>query len=181
VHLERLERIPSASTVFVIGDGDITFCPKPVVRMIIARIKAHNVRYPNKTYLFQSKDPACFTEYIGELPSNALVVTTLETNRDVGYERFSNAPKPSRRFEDFLMLDYHRKAVTCEPLMDFDLLVFVDWIVQVKPERVYVGFNSKPKRVRLPEPSMEKTKAFIGALRAKGVDVRGKNLLGMKV
>jgi len=64
--------------------------------------------------------------------------------------------------------------------MDFDLDVFVDWIRQIKPEYVWVGFNSRPGQVRLPEPSMTKLHELITRLK-RFTNVRGKELRGLEI
>jgi len=158
-HIERLARIPSYPMIFVCGDGDITFARPEFVRKIIARIKVNLKRCPEREFLFQSKNPQCFEKYLDdlrEIEENVILVTTLETNRNYGYERISQAPYPSQRYRDFLNLDWKRKRVTIEPIMDFDLPEFVEWIYNISPEAVYLGYNSRPKRVQLPEPSPEK-------------------------
>ena len=58
-HEERLARIPSARTIFVCGNSDLSFCSHRFTREIIGAIKKHNIRCPHKTYLFQSKMPVC--------------------------------------------------------------------------------------------------------------------------
>ena len=180
-HPERLNKIPSSKIVFVAGAGDISFCPKEYVIRIIESIGEHNKRCPYKEYYIQSKDPRCFKPYLNLLPPNVILVTTLETNRDDGYEKISKAPKPSKRFRDFLELDYPRKVVTVEPIMAFDLNTFSDWIKQIRPEYVWIGYNSKPNRVKLPEPSIEETTQLIETLKANGIQIRGKDLRGIEL
>jgi hypothetical protein len=182
-HPERLKRFPSTKykIVFVDGDGDITFCPLEFVKETIESIKGRNEKNPEITYYFQSKNPACFKNFMHLLPKNCILLTTLETNRDEGYEKISKAPRPSVRFRDFLELDYPRKVVTIEPIMGFDQEVFLSWIIQIKPEYVWIGYNSRPKSVRLPEPSLEKPKEFIKALKDNGIEVRGKDTKDIKV
>jgi len=63
-----------------------------------------------------------------------ILVTTLETNRDAGYGEVSKAPVPSERYRQFLDLEYPRKVITAEPLLDFDAEVFADWMAKIKPE-----------------------------------------------
>jgi len=180
MHPERLKRIPSAKIIFVCGDSDIRFAPLWYMEKIIKSIEEHNKKCPYKTYYFQSKDPKCFKPILHLLPKNAIILTTLETNKDEGYEKISKASKPSVRFKEFLELDYPRKVVTIEPIMDFELEIFIDWIYQIKPEYVWIGFNSKPKKVQLPEPSLSKTEQFIDRLK-KFTEVRGKELRGLKI
>jgi len=180
LHPERLDRIPSAKIIFVAGDGDITFCPSWFLMQIIKKIKEHNNKCLYKTYYFQTKNPRYLKPFIHLLPENAIILTTLETNRDDGYEKISRALPPSIRFRDFLELDYPRKVVTIEPVMDFDLEEFLDWIRQIKPEYVWIGFNSRPEQVKLPEPSMTKFHEFITRLK-RFTNVRGKELRGYEL
>lgn len=180
-HEERLRKIPSARIVFVCGNADISFCPPDFTRRIIARIVEHNSRAPQKTYYLQSKRPAYFEPFLNELPENVILLTTLETNRDEGYELISKAPLPSVRYEQFRSLSYLRKAVTVEPVLDFDLGAFVDWVRSIRPEYVWLGFNSKPQSVKLPEPSETKVQRFAEQLLEAGIEVRGKTLRGVKL
>jgi hypothetical protein len=178
-HPERLDRIPGSATIFTCGNGDIAFCDPTYTRQIIEAVKVNNGRDPKKTYYFQSKRPAYFEQFLGELPANVILLTTLETNRDDGYGKVSKAPVPTERFRQFLALDYPRKVITIEPLMDFDAETFLSWVKAVAPEYVWIGFNSRPKQVRLPEPSRAKASEFLDMLRADGAKVRGKDLRGL--
>ena len=181
-HEDRLAKIPSSAIVFVCGNGDISFCRPSFTRRILAAIKDHNRRCPYKTYYLQSKRPEYFAQFVDELPSNVILVTTLETNRDEGYEKVSKtAPPPSERYRQFLALKYDRKVVTVEPVMDFDLKTFSKWLVAIKPEYVWLGFNSHPKSVALPDPSEAQVKSLMAKLSAKGIRVKGKDLRGVEV
>ena len=79
------DKIPSAETVFVCGNSDISFCDPDFTRRIINAIKTRNVRRPDKTYFFQSKKPKYFEQFLEDFPENVILLTTLETNRDEGY------------------------------------------------------------------------------------------------
>ena len=63
--------------------------------------------------------------------------------------------------------------------MNFDLDIFSRWIMDLAPEYVWLGFNSRPKSVILPEPSVEKMEDFIAELKSDGIEVRGKDLRGI--
>lgn len=65
--------------------------------------------------------------------------------------------------------------------MDFDVKTFANWIVRIKPEYVWLGLNSREKRVRLPEPSPDKLREFVEILVRHGIEVRGKKLRGMEL
>lgn len=179
-HPERLEKIPSAEIVFVCGNGDISFSPLAFTREILGSIREHSRRCPEKQYYLQSKRPAYFEQFVDELPDNVLLVTTLETNRDAGYSSVSKAPPPSERYEQFLKLKHPRKVVTIEPIMDFDPDVFARWIIGIVPEYVWLGFNSRPQQVSIPEPPVEKVAALVKAFGHAGVPVRTKDVRGQE-
>ena len=177
-HEERLEKsLPSEQTIFVCGNADLSFCKPVFTRRIIDRIK----QCPSKTFYFQSKQPAYFVPFLSEFPTNAILLTTLETNRDEGYRAVSKAPVPSERYRQFKALDYPRKVVTIEPVMDFDLDIFARWIRDLHPEYVWLGFNSHPKAAPLPEPSLDKVERFMGLLAKAGIEIRGKELRGVTI
>jgi len=182
-HLERLRRVPSSPVVFVCGDGDIAFCDSETLKLIADRLKAHSERCPGRTYYFQSKDWSRAGRVVPlvEDVKGAVVLETLETNRDSGYSLISKAPLPTVRHKSFLELSHPRKAITAEPLLEFDVDEFYRMIVEAEPAFVWIGYNSKPNLIRLPEPSLEKTARLIRLLEGSGVDVRGKNLKGLEI
>ena len=173
-HPERLEGpLPTGSTVWPCAHGDIAFADPAFIRRVIARTRD----YPGRTFYFQSKAPACFEQYLSDFSQgNTILLTTLETNRDQGYGAVSKAPVPSVRCSDFRRLQWPRKIVTVEPIMDFDVDSFAEMILSVHPEAAWVGYNSKPGSVRLPEPPLEKTERLISVLREAGIEVRPKLL-----
>ncbi len=186
-HPERLKtsKIPSTPIVFVDGTGDIAFCESSYMRKTFAVIDAHKPR-KSKTYYFQSKNPYLFNLYLDWFKENqdkVVLLTTLETNRDTGYREISKATLPTVRFKDFYNLDYSRKVLTIEPVLDFDLTMF-SWMVtrlhdQGTLEFVWFGFDSK--NCGLPEPSIEKAQKFVDVLRSYGIEVREKNLRGVNL
>ena len=180
-HPERMRRIPSAPIVFVSGTGDISFCKESFVREIFKAIDRSKPR-SKKIYYFQSKDPNWFNKYLDWFNANSdkvILLTTLETNRDKGYNKISKAPLPSKRFKDFYELDYPRKVVTIEPVLDFDPSGFADWFLdfveQESLEYVWFGFDSK--KCGLPEPTIKKAQRFVTFLKDYcDIEVRGKSL-----
>jgi len=175
-----LTTIPSKKIIFVCGNADIAFCRPAFTRRIIERIRQHSRRCPYKTFYFQSKKPSYFAPFLSEFSGNVILLTTLETNRDTGYRAVSKAPLPSERYKQFKALKYPRKVVTIEPIMDFDLDLFTKWILDLHPEYVWLGFNSKPEAVELPEPPAQKVQKFMEKLTIAGIEIRGKTLRGLR-
>lgn len=155
-HPERLgQKLPKTrhmQFIFTCSSGDIAFCPTEYLEKIIARIQSE----PDKTFLIQSKDPQTFNRAI--FPKNVILGTTLETNKDELCEGTSKAPKPSQRYKDFKKVDHLLKMVTIEPVINFDLDVMIDWIKNINPCMVWLGYDSGKNK--LPEPELEKVKSL---------------------
>lgn len=172
-HLERLDRIPSKKIVFACGMGDVAFAEMDVISKIMDKVK--DVK--GKTFLFQSKDPETFVRWEREgmeIPENVVLGTTIETNMDfvhvvivdtvygMKYEKITRAPHPKKRYESMMKIEHGRKFVTIEPIMNFDLDVMVEWIRDISPEFVYVGYDNHG--YKLPEPPVKKTEALIDGI-----------------
>jgi hypothetical protein len=181
VHPERIPKIPNKPIIFAAGNADICFNSDDSLMFdAIDAIKNHKSTM-EKIFYFQSRVPSYFEKFISAFPSNVILITTIETNRDEGYQFVSKCPKPSKRYEEFRKLDYPRKVVTIEPMIDFDVDVFAGWIININPEYVWIGFNSKPKSVYLNEPSEYKVREFIAILLEHGIKIKGKDLRGMSL
>lgn len=166
-HPEKLSQaLPKTSFmqfIFAFSNGDVASCPTPFLKEVVAVMWAN----PDKTFLVQSKNPRTFSRV--EFPSNVILGITLETNRDDLYEGISNAPKPSERFKAFLEVKHPLKMVTVEPAVDFDVDVMFDWIKQISPCMVWLGYDSK--RNYLPEPELRKVKLLHWKLARQGFTV----------
>ena len=179
VHSERLDRIPNEMCIFVCADGDITFARESFMMKIFETMRNDDKK--GRIWFVQSKNPKCLEQYLEFLPENTYPLTTLETNRDKDYDKISKAPKPSKRYKDFLALKWDKKIVTIEPILDFDLETFLKWILSIKPKAVFVGYNSRPKAVKLPEPDKKKTWQLIHRLEEKGIQVLKKEMRDRRV
>ena len=126
----------------------------------IDKILEHAEKFPGNTYLFQSKNPKRFLEYNQRLKkSNIILGATIETNRD---SKFTGGQAPSARAESLRMLTGHRKMITIEPILEFDLEDLVRLIREADSEFVNIGADSK--NYHLPEPSKDKIHALIQEL-----------------
>ena len=157
-HPERLSvslpKTRNGEFIFTCANSDISFCPTEFLERIVARI----AREKEKTFLIQSKNPKTFGRVV--FPPNVILGITIETNRDALYQSagMSKAPPPSQRFADFLKIQNARKMVTIEPVLQFDLEVMVNWIKQLTPVKVWIGYDSKNNN--LPEPELSMVKAL---------------------
>ena len=150
MHPERLNKIPRADLVFACGNGDISFASADEKAAILKAMQCH----PEQLFLLQTKNPSCL---IGlRIPSNVIVGTTIETNRDTS--SVSKAPRTELRYL-WLRSLYCRKAVTIEPIMKFDLEVMLDWIWDINPEVVWIGYDNH--NCGLDEPSKYEVEELI--------------------
>ena len=172
LHIKRLhKKFKAGETVFVCSMGDISFATFDVFTGILDVIR----NQPETTFYIQTKDPIYFAEYLERfkhIADNVVLGTTIETNRNTRL-RYTSAPNPTDRYEAMKLLN-HRKYVTIEPIMNFDLDVIVTWVENIKPEFVYIGYNSRDRdTMHLPEPSLAKTEELIVELE-KFTEVRQK-------
>jgi hypothetical protein len=160
VKTETGSRDGSSTILWPCATGDITFADPKYMRKIIEFFKEKEAEF--KGFYWQSKDPKCLAQYLKYLPKNSYLLTTLETNRDEGYRKISQAPLPSQRIKDFLSLDWPHKILTLEPLYEFDLDVMYNTLQQIKPECIWIGYNSRnPDFLGLVEPENEKVGELI--------------------
>lgn len=127
----------------------------------IDKVINYCLKYPDNTYLFQSKNPERFLDFqsnLEQLP-NLIIGTTIETNR-LGFNY--NAPEVWERGFYISKVDFAQRMVTIEPVMDFDVDILVNWIEDIDPSFINIGADSTKNN--LSEPSKEKIKDFIKGL-----------------
>jgi hypothetical protein len=157
-------------TIFVEHCNDLFAAAVPAP--FILSVLEHCARWPHNTYVFQSKNPGRYHEFLSAIPRGSILGTTIETNRVI--PGVSVAPAPAERHTAMVNLAF-RKFVTIEPILDFDVDPLAEWITQIRPEFLNIGADSKQHD--LPEPSAAKVLAFMAALKALGIEVREKHNL----
>ena len=171
VEKELLVNYGKGKTIFIEHCNDLF--AEDVPEDFIFKILEHCYRYPDNTYVFQTKNPLKYLRFNNLFPVKSIFGITIETNRDI--PSISNAPKPVDRIDDFFAFKNKRKFITIEPILDFDIYEFRYWINLIKPDFVNIGADSK--RHNLPEPSMEKVQALIDKLTEYGIEIREKSNL----
>jgi len=163
------QRFPKGGFVFVSDMGDMwgKWVPKEWILKVLRALRAK----PKTSFLFLTKNPRRYHEFLGEFSQNMTLGATLETNRNYNVTR---APPPNERFEALKSLDWKNKAVVVEPVLDFDPAEFVSWIRIVQPEQVYIGYDNY--NFKLPEPQLNKTYALVNELRRVGFQVEARAL-----
>ena len=150
----KLHKTKGDEFIWVGSSGDISFIEYPNMLKILKKIE----EYPDRTFFFQTKNPQFFHRFI--FPVNVVLGITLES--DIYYGEISKAPFPYERVHSFELLDFPRKFVTIEPILEFNFSVFLGWIQELNPERVYIGYDTK--KCGLPEPSPLKVMKLIKEL-----------------
>lgn len=114
---------------------------------------------PDNRYLFQTKNPMRYKEFIGEFPPEFMLGTTIESNR---HYDISKAPPVYQRMVAMSNIDFD-KMVSLEPVVDFDVDDLVDWISIMRPKFVSIGADSGNNH--LPEPPSSKIRELIDGLK----------------
>lgn len=118
----------------------------------------------NNKYLFQSKNPERFKEFIKHpVFKKSVICTTIESNR---LYADCKAPSVEERVSAIEVIKSEMDIdayVTIEPIMDFDLKEMVELIKRCSPTQVNIGADSK--RTALTEPTREKASELIVELK----------------
>jgi DNA repair photolyase len=155
--LYELKKRFTGKFVFVSDMGDLfgEWVPKEWIIKVIEAMK----NSPNGIFLFLTKNPKRYSEFLELYPSNLVLGATIETNRKYPV---TDAPSPIERYKAMAKLPWKNKLISIEPIMDFDLEIFVQWMKEIKPIVVYVGYDNYGNG--LPEPSLVKTEELITQL-----------------
>ena len=163
-------------TIFVEHRNDLWAAD--VASDVIKRVLARCVLNKENQYVFQTKNPARYLEFLDRLPATALLGCTIETNRAIP-RTVSKAPQPWDRYQALLDLPppirRQRVFITIEPIMDFDTIQMNTWLAQLRPAFVNIGADSKGHG--LPEPPAEKVRILIRACENFGIEIREKHNL----
>jgi len=140
--------------VFVSDMGDLfgDWVPGEWIIKVLEAIR----NSPSSYFLFLTKNPRRYKEFLDIYPENLVLGATIETNRDCAV---STAPLTVERYENMAELPFKNKLISIEPIMDFDLDAFTQWLKEIGPTIVYVGYDNYNNG--LPEPSLAKTKKLI--------------------
>ena len=144
--------------VFACDMGDLfgDWVPKEWVLKVLDAVR----NSPSSYFLFLTKNPKRYLEFLEAFPENLVLGATIETNREY---KVSNAPSVAERYNCMINLPYKRKMVSIEPIMDFDPEILLSWIKNVSPVAVHVGYANHNQH--LPEPKLSKTLELIAELR----------------
>ena len=160
----------SGRVIFIENCNDLFADAVP--QKFITRILNHCKEYPDNTYVFQTKNPDNYLQWLSQMPKSYILGCTIETNRDI--PNISKAPKPVDRARAMTCLP-GRKFITVEPCLAFDVDILADWIRRINPEFLNLGADSKSRN--LPEPTVADIMALVAKLKEYGIELREKHNL----
>ena len=121
----------------------------------------------NNTYLFQTKNPVRFLEFIEQMPKNVILGTTIETDQQELIE--SEAPTVENRVKAMKKIKQlypnTKTTITLEPVIDFNLDKIEKFINDIRPDYIYIGAVTKFSVKK--EPAKDKINALINRLQKK--------------
>jgi DNA repair photolyase len=156
--------------IFVADMGDMfaDFTPEKWIKQVLDHIR----QFPEADFLFMTKNPRRYLELLPFIPNNAILGATIETNIDsiISQDKVSCAPLPSERAKAMKALDWKRKIVSVEPILQFDLEIFSKWIEDIDPFIVYVGYDNYSHKLR--EPTLKQTTDLLNTLSDNSLIIR---------
>lgn len=183
IHPNSLKgEIPEGNVIFV-GSGNDIFVdnvPEKMIMKIIEYCKSYDCKY-----LFQSKNPKRFKEFINDFPKKSILGTTIETyDKDLSIS-MSRAPNVNKRIKAMKNLRKENKnidmMISIEPIVEFkEPQVFANKIKPIEPLFVSIGADSRSQKEKnnnpIPEPNSEKIHKLIDLIE-NYTEVRKKNNL----
>lgn len=157
-----LDNLGRGRTIFVGSSTDMF--AEAVPRDWIVRVLTTCKNFNNK-YIFQTKNPGRFVRLLEciEFPDYTVLGTTIESNRSYGQEYYGPPPWARAATFENEKLYIFEKMVSIEPVMAFDLDIFLRWLRDIKPAFVSIGADSKGHK--LPEPTMGELDMLVLGLR----------------
>jgi len=161
---ELSKNLGSGNIIFIGSSTDMW--AKNIPDEWIYKVLDHISKYYGNTYLFQSKNIGRLAEFLLLMPRKCRIGTTIETNRR--YPCMGDTPSPDFRSYSMCNLGYAKRPdgfelfVTIEPVLDFDLDIFVDLLKNCNADFINVGADSGNNH--LPEPEPEKIRELIKEL-----------------
>jgi DNA repair photolyase len=156
--------------IFVSDMGDMfgRFIPDQWVKQVLDYV----MKFPDADFLFMTKNPKRYLDFLPFMPNNAILGVTIETPNDeiIQTDKVSTAPLPNERYEAMKTLDWDRKIVSIEPILDFELETFLKWIDDINPYLVYVGYDNYNHKLR--EPILKNTMKLLSMIPEKTLVIK---------
>jgi len=155
---ELEKRFNSEAIVFVTSMGDMwgDWVPDSWIKKVLETCRKNL----DATFFFETKNPLRYFNFLDVIPPKSILSSTIETNRDYNS---SGAPSVEKRYLAMSRLRWNNKHISIEPIVNFDLKIFIQWMKDIDPRIVSVGYDNY--NCGLVEPSLSKTAKLIEELR----------------
>jgi hypothetical protein len=164
---EKLDVSVKNASIFVETIGDIfgSWIPSEWISEILKKCRALD---KSNTFVFITKHPFRYKDFLKEFPKKTILGTTIETDDyPIGFN--DNVSSTSKRLDCVIELNYPYKMIIIEPIMRFKP-IFKKRLIKAKPKWVIIGSNSIGN-IHLPEPSREQIVALIDTLKGADIEV----------
>ena len=154
LHLERREfkEKPGENKFYFMGSScDMWLASKEEIDEVLGFLRHC---WPNNVYLFQTKNPSIFFRHMTEFPPHTVLGITIESNRN--YKK-TEAPDMLTRMAHASHMSTlgYRILLSMEPIMEFDLDIYLAWIKNIQPEAISIGANTAYWETEVREPRAE--------------------------
>lgn len=159
-------------TIFIEHMNDLF--AEEVPQDMIDKILEHCCEWQGNTYVFQSKNPKRMADNVDNMPESIILGCTIETNREIS--DVSNAPTPMARAEAMMQIreDFDIELfVTVEPVLEFDVKELSIMLIDIKPDFLNIGADSKNHE--LEEPEYSKILELVDVLNENNITVNTKS------
>lgn len=149
--LSDLDKIRNSS-IFMVDMGDLfgEWVPDEwIYKVLDAVIRADR----SNTFIFLTKNPIRYKDFIETFPSNCVLGVTIETDSydyQMNAQYITKAPSPFERYVAMSEIKWPYKFVSIEPIMEFDEFSFGPRIKQIGPRWVVIGADSKGNKLNEP-------------------------------
>jgi hypothetical protein len=93
---------------------------------LIVKVVAHCHQWPDNTYVFQTKNPARYIQFLTLFPPSTILLTTIETNRNIPKD-ISAAPSPYDRMVALVEINERIKNMSAFSAYDACILYAPLW------------------------------------------------------
>ena len=177
---KRLADLGGAGQTVFVGSATDMFAAN-VPGELIQRIMMQCWKYPDNTYLFQTKNPSRFVEFGWLFPTNSILAVTIEGSDLYELSRAPNMYPRLTAMMDYVTMSRHGDAgssqfmVSIEPVVRYREYI-LQWIEEIAPNIISIGANTN-RHVELPEPTIDELLELIERMRQITPDVRLKDNL----
>lgn len=184
------DKIPYGTAIWVCSDTDLFHdaVPSSLISKVLKR-----AREQSHGYIFCTKNPKRYKEFIDEIPPWSYLATTIESDID---HRNCNAEPPLKRFEHVTELKqliadkyktgalfpraYPEVTICVQPILEFTPR-FLELLTELQPDQVSIG--PEKKGYTTPEPPFQEILDFAielkMALKQNLVNVLGRSVIGV--